>query len=131
MQSVELARTGAHGNVKVPVDVTTDLDTALPRIAIAPRDVARALLNIIGNGVTAAVDRAAHEGHAFQPQVAVTTRHVNGSAIVRVRDNERASPGTFRSGFSCRSSPPAPAGRGPASVCRYVTTSSSVSTKAS
>lgn len=86
MQSVELARSGAHGNLRTYVEIVSNLDKNLPPVKLAPRDVARALLNIIGNAVHAAGERAQKEkGHAAK--VEVTTRLDGKTAVVRVRDN--------------------------------------------
>lgn len=84
-QSAELAR---HGH-KHPRNVELSIvpDPSLPLVRVAPRDIARAFLNVIGNAVYAAAERAGAEGDGFRPQVTVTTARVDGTAVVRVRDN--------------------------------------------
>jgi signal transduction histidine kinase len=86
-QSLHLARSGAHGDLKMWVETDLDLDPALPKLRVAPRDIARALLNIIGNAVRAAGARARSEGPDFTARVTVRTQGEGEFLTVRVRDN--------------------------------------------
>jgi signal transduction histidine kinase len=86
-ESISLAKNGAHGNVRSQVELLTDLQPDLPPVKVAARDVARALLNIMGNAVQAAAARASEEGAAFHGQVTVMTRGIDGAVQIRIRDN--------------------------------------------
>jgi signal transduction histidine kinase len=74
------------------VEMVMDLQENLPEALVIPRDLARAFLNILGNAVKAADGRARDEGPGFQPKVTITTRYLEPTISVRIRDNGKGIP---------------------------------------
>jgi two-component system, NtrC family, sensor kinase len=69
------------------VTLERDLERTLAPIELAPQDVTRVFLNLIGNGFYAVKVRS-HEGHgSFRPALKVTTRELGETVEIRVRDN--------------------------------------------
>jgi signal transduction histidine kinase len=69
------------------ITLERDFDGALALIEIAPQELLRVLLNLIGNGFYAASQRSREEDSSFRPTLKVTTRDFGESIEVRVRDN--------------------------------------------
>ena len=65
-----------------------DLDPAVAPIELAPQEMTRVFLNLIGNGFYAANTRARGNGEAaYRPTLQVSTRDLGEAVEVRVRDN--------------------------------------------
>jgi signal transduction histidine kinase len=65
-----------------------DYTPLLKPIELAPQEITRVLLNIIGNGFYAATKRAREQGKgSFQPTLSVATRDLGEAIEVKVRDN--------------------------------------------
>jgi signal transduction histidine kinase len=70
-----------------------DLDPALKQIELAPQEITRVLLNLIGNGFYAANKRARGNGEAaYRPTLQLSTRDLGEAVEVRVRDNGTGIP---------------------------------------
>ena len=65
-----------------------DLDPAVAPIELAPQEITRVFLNLIGNGFYAATKRArGNREAAYRPTLQVSTRDLGEAVEVRVRDN--------------------------------------------
>ncbi|HRI63414.1 MAG TPA: ATP-binding protein [Polyangium sp.] len=79
---VELARKEKNADV----EVTFDLEPLTP-IGVFREDLGRAVLNIVQNGIYAALDRARREPSGFRPAIHVCAREEDKHIEVRIRDN--------------------------------------------
>ncbi len=78
-------------------DFKMELDNSLPKINVVPQDIGRVLLNLINNAFQAVSQETAHhsdpkhrEGKmskVYLPEVALSTRKVNGKIEISVKDN--------------------------------------------
>ncbi len=117
----EYLRLAYHGmrqsEVRTPVDLAqdpdfqvqliTDFDPELPLVEVAPQEIGRVLLNLYNNAFYAVrqrqlqAPRAILAGdleatEAYQPTVWVSTRQVNGSVELSVKDNGAGIPDGIR-----------------------------------
>ena len=70
------------------ITLETDFAEAVAPIELAPQDITRVCLNLIGNGFYAATKRQKQEGDAaFKPTLKVSTRDLGDAVEVQVRDN--------------------------------------------
>jgi signal transduction histidine kinase len=95
-QSVDLATGGASRGEARFVKVEVDLDPTLPDVRASPRNLARAVLNILGNALAAVVERARQEEAGYVPRVTVSTSRAADRAVLRVRDNGPGVPAEIR-----------------------------------
>ena len=68
-------------------DFKTYFDMNLPEVPIYPQDMGRVLLNIMNNAFYAVNKKRLSAGNGFKPQVSVTTSHVDGHVVIKIRDN--------------------------------------------
>jgi signal transduction histidine kinase len=68
----------------------------IPPIELAPQEMTRVFLNLIGNGFYAANKRRQEAGGRFEPVLAVGTRDLGDAVEVRVRDNGVGIPADIR-----------------------------------
>lgn len=71
----------------IDISIQTDYDNSIGRIHVIPGDLGRVLLNIYNNAFYAMAEKKKYSGTAFEPQLLVSTRKVNGSIEIKVRDN--------------------------------------------
>jgi signal transduction histidine kinase len=69
-----------------------NLTSNLPPVRIIPQDVSRVILNIFNNAFYAVDERSKTEGKAYRPKVSISTKQVNGSIAVSIRDNGKGIP---------------------------------------
>ncbi|BBX76180.1 GHKL domain-containing protein [Mycobacterium shinjukuense] len=69
------------------VSYSADLDERLSPVSVAGQDISRVLLNVLGNAFDAVMQRAQQDGEGYQPRVQITTRSVDDSVEILVRDN--------------------------------------------
>jgi len=87
----------------------TELDNSIGKINIVPQDIGRVILNLINNALYAVSAKAAivksHEGHKentkntmhlYEPIVTVSTRKINDSIEIRVKDNGVGMPHSIK-----------------------------------
>jgi two-component system NtrC family sensor kinase len=67
--------------------IVTRFDPDTGAIRAIPQDISRVFLNIVNNAFYAVWERKKMEGDAFQPEVVLSTRSLDGSVEIRVRDN--------------------------------------------
>ncbi|QNH64119.1 GHKL domain-containing protein [Hymenobacter sediminicola] len=72
--------------------LTTDFDTKLGLVEVAPQDIGRVLLNLFNNAFYAIQQRQAQAGDNYKPEVTVRTRRSAGFVQITVRDNGTGIP---------------------------------------
>jgi PAS domain S-box-containing protein len=88
-EALNLAYHGARAqDANFNITLEGDPDPAIAPIELAPQEMTRVLLNLIGNGFYAANKRR-HDGAApdFRPALKVSTRDLGDAVEIRVRDN--------------------------------------------
>jgi GAF domain-containing protein len=87
--ALNLAYHGARAqDARFNITLERDLDPAVAPIELAPQEMTRVFLNLIGNGFYAATKRAHGNGGAgYRPTLLVSTRDLGEAVEVRVRDN--------------------------------------------
>jgi signal transduction histidine kinase/ligand-binding sensor domain-containing protein len=68
-------------------DIETVPDPAIPKINIVPEEVGITLLNLINNALYAVNDKAKQQAAGYIPRVIVSTRKLNDTIEVTVKDN--------------------------------------------
>ena len=88
-EALNLAYHGARAqDAGFNITLERDLDSAVAPIELAPQEMTRVFLNLIGNGFYAANKRARGNGEAgYRPTLQVSTRDLGEAVEVRVRDN--------------------------------------------
>jgi GAF domain-containing protein len=88
-EALNLAYHGARAqDAGFNITLERDLDPAVAPIQLAPQEMTRVFLNLIGNGFYAATKRARGNGEAaYRPTLQVSTRDLGETVEVRVRDN--------------------------------------------
>jgi len=84
----QLAFHGARAaDPQLRVSIHCDLDPEVGTVLAAPQCLTRALINLMDNGLQAAMARARREGEGFQPMLWLTTARQSQALVVRIRDN--------------------------------------------
>jgi GAF domain-containing protein len=93
-EALNLAYHGARAqDAGFNITLERDLDPAAAPIELAPQEITRVFLNLIGNGFYAANKRARGNGEAgYRPTVGVSTRDLGEAVEIRVRDNGTGIP---------------------------------------
>ena len=73
------------------------LASNLPMVRIIPQDVSRVILNVFNNSFYAVDEKSKSEGKNYRPTVSISTRQVNGSIALTIRDNGKGIPEDVRS----------------------------------
>ena len=97
-EALNLAYHGARAqDASFNITLERDLDPAVTPIELAPQEMTRVLLNLIGNGFYAANKRARGNGETgYCPTLQVSTRDLEDAVEVRVRDNGTGIPPEIR-----------------------------------
>jgi signal transduction histidine kinase len=83
-------------------DFKTEFDPNLPKINVVPQDIGRVLLNLINNAFYAVNQKSqrhseqSEESYEYQPEVLVSTRHLDGKIEISVNDNGEGVPEEVR-----------------------------------
>jgi two-component system, NtrC family, sensor kinase len=88
-EALTLAYHGARAqDQNFTIALERDFAPGIAPVELAPQDVTRVLLNLIGNGFHAAHKRLEHGKDAgFRPTLTVATRELGDAVEIRVRDN--------------------------------------------
>jgi two-component system, NtrC family, sensor kinase len=106
-QTLSLACHSARAqNQRFDTTVERDFDAGLRTIEIVPQDISRVFLNLIGNGLYAAHQRARAAGESFQPALKVTTRDLGDVVEIRAASASRQDTASACSSLSSRRSRP-------------------------
>jgi two-component system NtrC family sensor kinase len=97
-EALNLAYHGARAqDAGFNITLERDLDPVVAPIELAPQEITRVLLNLIGNGFYAATKRARSNGEAgYRPTLRVSTRDLGDDVEIRVRDNGTGIPPEVR-----------------------------------
>jgi signal transduction histidine kinase len=88
-EALNLAYHGARAqDASFNITLEREFDPGLAPVELAPQEITRVLLNLIGNGFYAATRRQhGGAGSEFRPTLRVATRDLGAAVEVRVRDN--------------------------------------------
>ena len=65
----------------------TDFSPGIEPINVIPQDIGRVILNLINNAFFAVTEKKKQSGDDYKPIVSVSTRKINGTIELRVKDN--------------------------------------------
>jgi two-component system, NtrC family, sensor kinase len=86
--SLNLAYHGARAEKKeFNIRLERSFDPAAGVVDLFPQEITRVLLNLISNGVYAAMKRKAEMMDGYEPTIAAATRSLGDSVEIRIRDN--------------------------------------------
>ena len=86
--SLNLAYHGARAeNRDFNIRLERSFDPAAGVVDLFPQEITRVLLNLISNGVYAAMKRMAEMRDGYEPTIAAATRNLGDSVEIRIRDN--------------------------------------------
>jgi signal transduction histidine kinase len=93
-EALNLAYHGARAqDASFNITLEREFDPAAAPIELAPQEMTRVFLNLIGNGFYAATKRARGNGEAaYRPTLQVSTRDLGEAVEIRVRDNGTGIP---------------------------------------
>ncbi|WGD49668.1 GAF domain-containing protein [Bradyrhizobium sp. CB1650] len=92
-ESLNLAYHGARAEKpQFDVKLERDLDPEAGTAEVFPQEITRVLLNLISNGVYAAVKRGSQAGAGFEPTLSASTRDRGSHVEIRIRDNGTGIP---------------------------------------
>ena len=77
-------------------DFKADLDPSLPKLNVIPQDIGRVMLNLINNAFYAVDKKARQNIHAYKPEVIVSTRMLEKSVQIIVKDNGEGIPANIK-----------------------------------
>ncbi|PSR53073.1 hypothetical protein AHMF7605_05800 [Adhaeribacter arboris] len=75
----------------------TDFDKSIYKVEVVPQEIGRVLLNLFNNAFYATQQKKARLNGQYEPEVKVTTRQLDGSIQIRVRDNGMGIPENVQS----------------------------------
>jgi signal transduction histidine kinase len=76
----------------------TDFDNSLPKIMIVPQDIGRVILNLFTNAFYSVMQKkktvppTPEGGILYEPSVSVSTRKLENSVVIKIRDNGNGVP---------------------------------------
>ncbi|MBL7738886.1 MAG: two-component sensor histidine kinase [Chitinophagaceae bacterium] len=92
----EYLRLAYHGlrarDKSFQASVTTDFDPSTGKINIIPQDIGRVLLNLFTNAFYSITEKSKHRPEDYQPTVSVSTKKLNNTILVKIRDNGMGIP---------------------------------------
>ena len=73
-------------------EMITNLDSSIPKINIAPREIGRLLLNLFNNAFYAVTEKKKLQIEEYKPTIFLTTKQINKDIELRVKDNGTGIP---------------------------------------
>jgi len=96
-QYVNLAYHGLRAQDKeFNITIEKNYDTSIDKINIIPQDISRVFLNVINNACYATNDKKRKSGADFTPLLKVSTKNLNESVEIRIRDNGNGIPDSVK-----------------------------------
>jgi len=96
-EALNLAYHGARAqDQNFNITLERDLDASLKPVELVPQDVTRVFLNLFGNGFYAAYKKSRAAANGYRPTLRVSTRELDDTVEVRVRDNGTGIPAAIR-----------------------------------
>ncbi len=96
-QYVTLAYHGLRAQDKeFNITIEKDYDESIEKINVVPQDISRVFLNIINNACYAANQKRLKEGKDFSPVLKVSTKNLEKTVEIRIRDNGNGIPKSIR-----------------------------------
>jgi two-component system NtrC family sensor kinase len=87
-ESLNLAYHGARAeNREFTIRLDRNFDPAAGNVDLFPQEITRVLLNLISNGVYAAMKRQTETGDGYEPALVAATRDLGDRVEIRIRDN--------------------------------------------
>jgi two-component system NtrC family sensor kinase len=87
----EYLRLSYHGfkakNKSFEVEIKTDLDETIGKVAIVPQDIGRVLVNLFNNAFYSVYTKKQSSGVAYQPLISASTKKNDNKVEIRIRDN--------------------------------------------
>jgi signal transduction histidine kinase len=74
------------------ITINKDYDDSIGKVKAVPQDLSRVFLNILNNACYATHEKRVEVRDKFDPILAVSTKNLNGSVEVRIRDNGKGIP---------------------------------------
>ncbi|MCG8605364.1 ATP-binding protein, partial [bacterium] len=74
------------------ISINKDYDNTIGKVEAVPQDLSRVFLNILNNACYATHEKKTEVTDNFDPTLAVSTKNLNGSVEVRIRDNGKGIP---------------------------------------
>lgn len=74
----------------------TNFSPDIEPIKVIPQDIGRVILNLINNAFYAVTEKKKQSGEDYQPTVWISTRQINGTVEIRVKDNGTGIPQKVR-----------------------------------
>ncbi len=71
----------------------TDLDASIKKINVVPQEIGRVLLNLFNNAFYAVKEKKQHDLNGYEPSVLLSTKSVDHSVMITVKDNANGIPG--------------------------------------
>ncbi len=92
----EYVQLGYHGmrgsDADFNVDIQTDYDPDAASFEVFPQDLSRVILNIVNNACYAVREKEQQSGDSYTPTLIVSTKKINASIEIRIRDNGTGMP---------------------------------------
>ena len=79
-------------NTSFNAKIKTDFDESIGKINIVPQDIGRVLLNLYNNAFYAVTEKAKQQADSYEPTVLVTTKKLNNTIELTVKDNGNGIP---------------------------------------
>ncbi|MFY0577410.1 sensor histidine kinase [Cystobacter fuscus] len=98
-EHVHLAMSGykaRNGGMRSAVKLQADYDESIGDSLVAPEEIGRVILNLVGNALYALESRQAAAGQGFLPLLEVRTHNLKECFEIRIRDNGGGLPAVVR-----------------------------------
>jgi signal transduction histidine kinase len=92
-ESVKLAYQGVRAqDPEFNISLKTAYDTTLGTVAVDAQDLSRVIINIVNNACYAVNEKRKKIGGEYAPQVAISTKKMDGDFTITIRDNGSGMP---------------------------------------
>jgi signal transduction histidine kinase len=96
-ENINLAYHGFRANnASFNMTIHKNFDKSLVPVEIVQSDIGRVLLNVVSNACYAIFDKQKTEGDTYSPELSISTKSVNGTVEIKIRDNGPGIPKDIR-----------------------------------